>query len=86
MRNHLVCLAALSFAAATTSLAAPDKEAIISKENAVWNAFSNRNADEVKKLVSTDVVTVYPDGIYNFQQKIGFDVEDRDEIVFTERF
>ena len=50
--------------------AAPDKEAIIAKEKAVWNAFNDRNADEVKKLISTDVITVYPDGIYNFQQRL----------------
>src|SRR5438874_6148673 len=70
MRKHFVFLAALSFAAAASSFAAPDKDAIVFKEKAVWNAFNNRNADEVKKLVSTDVVTVYPDGIYNFQQRL----------------
>src|SRR2546421_5743323 len=50
--------------------AAPDREAIIAKEKAVWNAFNDRNADEVKKLISSDVITVYPDGIYNFQQRL----------------
>src|SRR2546421_684129 len=49
---------------------APDKEAIIAKEKAVWNAFNDRNVEEVKKLISTDVITVYPDGIYNFQQRL----------------
>src|SRR5438477_12021051 len=70
MRKRFVFLAALSFAAAASSFAAPDKEAIIAKEKAVWNAFNDRNADEVKKLISTDVITVYPDGIYNFQQRL----------------
>src|SRR5438477_8715259 len=70
MRKRFVFLAALSFAAAASSFAAPDKDAIIAKEKAVWNAFNDRNADEVKKLVSTDVVTVYPDGICNFQQRL----------------
>ena len=50
--------------------AAPDKGAIIAKEKAVWNAFNDRNAEQVKKLISTDVITVYPDGIYNFQQRL----------------
>ena len=50
--------------------AAPDKGAIIAKEKAVWNAFNDRNADEVKKLISSDVITVYPDGIYNLQQRL----------------
>ena len=50
--------------------AAPDKEAIIAKEKAVWEAFRDKNVDQVKKLISTDVVAVYPDGIYNFQQRL----------------
>src|SRR2546428_7286318 len=52
------------------SIAAPDKEVIIAKEKAVWQAFRDKNVDEVKKLISTDVVAVYPDGIYNFQQRL----------------
>jgi len=71
MEKSLIFSITIIFAAAAaSSLAAPDKDAIISKENAVWNAFNNRNVDEVKKLISTDVVTVYPDGIYNFQQRL----------------
>ena len=52
------------------SLAAPEKDEFIAREQAVWNAFKDKNADQVKKLLSTDVVAVYPDGIYNFQQRL----------------
>ena len=55
---------------ANLAMAAPDKETIIAQERAVWNAFNDRNVDQVKKLISTDVITVYPDGIYNFQQRL----------------
>jgi hypothetical protein len=57
-------------AATTIAAAAPENDDAIAREKAVWNAFKNKNADEVKKLISTDVVAVYPDGIYNFQQRL----------------
>ncbi len=53
------------------SFAAPnDKEAIISKEKAAWQAFKDKKADEFKKLLSTDLVTVYADGMHNLQQEL----------------
>ena len=54
------------------SFAAPDndKEAIISKEKAAWQAFKDKKADEFKKLLSTDLVTVYSDGMHNLQQEV----------------
>jgi len=54
------------------SVAAPDnnKEAIISKEKAAWQAFKDKKADEFKKLLSTDLVTVYADGMHNLQQEL----------------
>jgi hypothetical protein len=53
------------------SVAAPnDKEEIISKEKAAWQAFKDKKADEFKKLVSTDLVTVYADGMHTLQQEL----------------
>jgi hypothetical protein len=54
------------------SVAAPDnnKDAIISKEKAAWQAFKDKKADEFKKLLSTDLVTVYADGMHNLQQEV----------------
>jgi hypothetical protein len=54
------------------SVAAPDnnKDAIISKEKAAWQAFKDKKADEFKKLLSTDLVTVYADGMHNLQQEL----------------
>jgi hypothetical protein len=51
-------------------MAAPNGDDIIAREKLVWEAFKAKDADAVKKLVSTDVVAVYPDGIYNFQQRL----------------
>jgi hypothetical protein len=55
---------AISFAATG------DKEAIISKEKAAWQAFKDKKADEFKKLLSTDLVSVYADGMHNLQQEV----------------
>jgi hypothetical protein len=54
------------------SFAAPDndKEAIISKEKAAWQAFKDKKADDFKKLLSTDLVSVYADGMHNLQQEV----------------
>jgi len=61
----LVATIAISFAAADN-----DKEAIISKEKAAWQAFKDKKADDFKKLLSTDLVTVYADGMHNLQQEV----------------
>jgi hypothetical protein len=60
----LLATAAISFAATG------DKEAIISKEKAAWQAFKDKKADEFKKLLSTDLVAVYADGMHNLQQEV----------------
>jgi ketosteroid isomerase-like protein len=70
MKTNIACVVGALIATISISIAAPDKEAIIAKEKAVWKAFRDKDAGAVKKLVSTDVVAVYPDGIYNFQQRM----------------
>ena len=61
----LIATIAISFAAPDN-----DKEAIISKEKAAWQAFKDKKADDFKKLLSTDLVTVYADGMHNLQQEV----------------
>jgi hypothetical protein len=60
------------FATIAISVAAPEnnKEAIIYKEKAAWQAFKDKKAEEFKKLLSTDLVTVYADGMHNLQQEL----------------
>ena len=60
----LLATVAISFAATG------DKDAIISKEKAAWQAFKDKKADEFKKLLSTDLVAVYADGMHNLQQEV----------------
>jgi hypothetical protein len=61
----LLATVAISFGAPDN-----DKEAIISKEKAAWQAFKDKKAGEFKKLLSTDLVTVYADGMHNLQQEV----------------
>jgi len=56
---------------AAISMSAPNKDEFVTRENAVWNAFKNHDIEQVKKFVSTDLLAVYPDGIYNFERRLG---------------
>ena len=59
------------FVTATMSFAkTPDKEAIMKKETAAWQAFKDKNADDFKKLVDKDFRGVYEDGIANMQKEL----------------
>ena len=50
--------------------AAPDKETIIAKEKAAWQAFKDKKADDFKKIISADLMAVYDSGIKNLAQEI----------------
>jgi hypothetical protein len=54
------------------SFAAPEnnKEAIISKEKAAWQAFKDKKSDDFKKMLSPDLVAVYGPGISNLQKEL----------------
>ena len=58
------------FATTAVSIAAPDKEAIMAKEKAAWEAFKDKKADDFKKLVDKDIRCVYPDRISNLQKEL----------------
>ncbi len=58
------------FATIAVSIAAPDKDTMMAKEKAAWQAFKDKKADDFKKLVSADLVAVYNDGIVNMQQEV----------------
>ena len=52
------------------SIAAPDKDEIMAKEKAAWQAFKDKNADDFKKVVDGDMVGVYADGIANMAKEL----------------
>ena len=55
-------------ATVAVSIAAPDKDEIMAKEKAAWQAFKDKDADAFKKLISSDLATVYPDGMHNWNR------------------
>lgn len=61
MKKILVPLVLLVSLAA--AFAAPDKETLMAKEKAAWQAFKDKKQDDFKRIVSADVVGLYADGI-----------------------
>jgi hypothetical protein len=57
-------------ATVAVSIAAPDKEAIMAKENAAWQAFKDKKADDFKKVVDGDVVGIYASGISGMKEEL----------------
>ncbi len=45
------------------SIAAPDKDALMTKENAAWQAFKDKKSDDFKKVVSAEMIGVYAEGV-----------------------
>jgi len=71
MKKLIIYVTTALLATIAISFAAPDdKEAIISKEKAAWQAFKDKKADDFKKLLSPDLVSVYADGMHNLQQEV----------------
>ena len=58
------------FATLGVSIAAPDKDAIMDKEKAAWQAFKDKKADDFKKVVDHDMIGVYAEGISDMKQEM----------------
>ena len=52
------------------SIASPDKDAMMEKEKAAWQAFKDKKADDFKKVVDHDMVGVYADGIADMAKEM----------------
>jgi hypothetical protein len=70
MKKYMTYAITAFFAMIIVSIAAPDKEAIMEKEKAAWQAFKDKNADDFKKLVSSDLVAVYADGVMDLKHEL----------------
>ncbi len=58
------------FATIAVSIAAPDKDALMAREKAAWQAFKDKKADDFKKVVHADVIGVYADGISDMKKEM----------------
>jgi hypothetical protein len=52
------------------SIAAPDKDAMMAKEKAAWQAFKDKKVDDFKKVVNADFRGVYAEGISTMQKEL----------------
>ena len=60
----------LLFATAALAIAAPEKEKIIAREKATWQAYKDKKADEFRKMVADDYRAVYTDGNYTVDKEM----------------
>ena len=71
MKRPVTYTVVATFLAAAISYAkTPDKEAIMKKETAAWQAFKDKDAEGFKKLVDKDLRGVYADGIAQLQKEL----------------
>jgi hypothetical protein len=70
MKKYSTFVAAAFFASIALSIAGPDKDAIMAKEKAAWQAFKDKKADDFKKVVDKDIRAVYSDGISNMKKEL----------------
>lgn len=70
MKKQITYLIAMLFAVSVVSAATPDKDAIMAKVKAAWQAYKDKKSDEFKKFADKDVRCVYPDGIAKLQNEL----------------
>ena len=70
------------FASIALAIAAPDKEAMLAKEKAAWQAFKDKKADDFKKVVDKDMLGVYAEGISDLKKEMD-DMQKWDMKSFT---
>jgi hypothetical protein len=70
MRKFMSYAITVLFATIAVSFAAPDKETIMAKEKAAWQAFKDKKTDDFKKVVSADFRGVYTEGVSNMQKEL----------------
>jgi hypothetical protein len=58
------------FAMSALAIASPDKEAIMAKENAAWQAFKDKKADDFKKVVDKDFRGVFAEGVSDMDKEL----------------
>ena len=64
------------------SIAAPDKDMIMEKEKAAWQAFKDKKADDFKKVVDHDMIGIYADSISDMAKEMS-DMQKWDMKSFT---
>jgi hypothetical protein len=82
MKKYITYAMTALFATIAVSIAAPDKETMMAKETAAWQAFKDKKADDFKKVVHADMRGVYAEGISTMQTEMD-DMQKWDMKSFT---
>ena len=70
MKKYMIYAVTILLATITVSFAAADKDTMLAKENAAWQAFKDKNADDFKKVVAADLVAVYAEGLSDMAKEV----------------
>ena len=70
MKKYTIYAVAILLATLTVSFAEADKDTLLQKENAAWQAFKDKNADDFKKVVAADLVAVYAEGFSDMAKEM----------------
>ena len=63
MKRYLTYAIAALIVSGVVAFASPEKDALMARENAAWQAFKDKKADDFKKVVSAAMIGVYAQGI-----------------------
>lgn len=70
MKKYIAYALTAFFAMIVVSIAAPDKAAMEAKEQAAWQAFKDKKADDFKKVVDKDFMGVYAEGVSDMDKEL----------------
>ena len=70
MKRLIYSTLAFGMIIAVANAAAPDKNEIIVRENAVWRAVQQKKVEQFKQLVSPDVRAVYANAIMTMPDEL----------------
>src|SRR6266699_3987640 len=70
MKKYITYAMTALFATIAVSIAAPDKDAMMTKEKAAWQAFKDKKADDFKKVVVANFLGVYAEGVSDMKKEM----------------
>jgi hypothetical protein len=70
MKRMITSIMIALLATVAIATAATNNDALQEKENAAWQAFKDKKADDFKKLVAANLVAVYAEGMSDMQKEL----------------
>src|SRR2546429_8445916 len=70
MKKYIAYAVTALIASAAVAIAGPEKEAIMEKEKAAWQAFKDKDAAGFKKVVDKDFKGVYAQGVSDMAKEL----------------